>query len=326
MKMKVLVTGGAGYIGSHTCKELAKQGHIPIVYDNLSTGHREFVKWGDFIHGDIKDTQYLRNCLQKFKPDGIIHFAAYAYVGESVINPGKYFDNNVAGTLSLLSAMRDENIKNIVVSSTCAVYGQPDEIPISENCPTYPINPYGRTKLIMEQMLNDFKVAHGINWSALRYFNAAGCDEDCEIGEWHDPETHLIPRVIMAALGKIDELQVFGNDYPTPDGTCIRDYVHVQDLATAHILALKFLVDGKESCAFNLGTGFGFSVQEIINGLEKIIDKKIPFSVVKRRAGDPAKLIANPVKSNDILGWKCKKSGLENILQTALNWSVKTGY
>lgn len=324
--MKVLVTGGAGYIGSHVCKELALGGHTPIVYDNLCTGHREFVRWGDFVHGDIADTQKLRACMRAHRPDGVIHFAAFAYVGESVTDPGKYFRNNVAGTLSLLEAMRDEGVDSIVVSSTCAVYGQPAQVPIPENCPTAPINPYGASKLFMERMLEDFGVAHGLRWAALRYFNAAGCDAEGEVGEWHEPETHLIPRVLWAMQGKIPQLDVFGDDYPTPDGTCIRDYVHVRDLATAHILALERLRAGGSSRAFNLGTGSGFSVKEIIAAVEKVSGKKVPHAMRPRRAGDPARLVADAGESRTTLGWQCRHSDLEHIIATALAWSEKSGH
>lgn len=324
--MKVLVTGGAGYIGSHTCKELARQGHTPVVYDNLCTGHREFVKWGDFVHGDILDTQRLRACLRGYRPDGIIHFAAFAYVGESVADPGKYFRNNVSGTLSILDAMRDEGVANIVVSSTCAVYGQPEQIPIAETCPTSPINPYGASKLFMERMLADYQVAHGLNWAALRYFNAAGCDAEGEVGEWHDPETHLIPRVIWAALGRIPRVEVFGADYPTPDGTCIRDYVHVRDLAAAHVLALQHCLDGKESRPFNLGTGTGMSVKEIIDGVARISGTAVPHAFKDRRPGDPARLVADAESSRAALGWRCRCSSPEYILESALRWSRDTGH
>lgn len=302
--MKVLVTGGAGYIGSHTCKELAGQGHSVVVYDNLSTGHRRFVKWGDFCYGDILDTQRLRACLHQYKPDGIIHFAASAYVGESVENPGKYFRNNVSGTLSILEAMRDESIPHIVVSGTCAVYGQPEVVPIDESCPTAPINPYGASKLFMERMLADFHTAHALNWVSLRYFNAAGADPEGELWEDHDPETHLIPRVIMAAKGQIPEVQIFGDDYPTPDGTCIRDYVHVCDLARAHVLAMQYLMNGGESQPLNLGTGQGLSVMDIVRGVEEALGTKVPYSIVPRRAGDPAQLISDVTKVNVVLGWR----------------------
>lgn len=323
--MKVLVTGGAGYIGSHTCKELALQGHTPIVYDNLSTGHREFVRYGDFEHGDILDTQRLRAVMRQHRPEGVIHFASSIAVGESVANPGKYYRNNVVGSLSIMEAMRDEGIPHIVMSSSAAVYGHPAEIPIPVSCPKAPINPYGETKAFMERMLAAFATAHGLNWAALRYFNAAGCDADGEVGEWHEPETHLIPRVIWAAQGKIDALHIFGDDYPTPDGTCIRDYVHVRDLAQAHILALQHLALGHESRAFNLGTGTGFSVREIIEGVEKVSGKNVPCTMAPRRPGDPARLIADASESAEVLGWHCEYSQLENILESALRWSEKLG-
>lgn len=318
--MKVLVTGGAGYIGSHTCKELARQGHTVVVYDNLSTGHRRFVKWGDFYYGDILDTQRLRACLHQHKPDGIIHFAASAYVGESVENPGKYFRNNVSGTLSILEAMRDENIPHIVVSGTCAVYGQPETVPIDESCPTAPINPYGASKLFMERMLADFHTAHALNWVSLRYFNAAGADTEGELWEDHDPETHLIPRVIMAAKGQIPEVQIFGDDYPTPDGTCIRDYVHVCDLARAHVLAMQYLMDGGESQPLNLGTGQGLSVMDIVRGVEEALGTKVPYSIVPRRAGDPAVLVADATRAGDVLGWR-HTFDPSTIMQTYCNFT-----
>lgn len=311
--MKVFVTGGAGYIGSHTCKALKSRGYEVLVYDNLSTGHRDFIQWGKLIHGDIKDTQKLRTSLKEHKPNIIIHFAAHAYVGESVLDPGKYFLNNVQGTLSILQAMRDENIKNIVVSGTCAVYGEPDKMPIEETTPCAPINPYGASKLFMERMLSDFQKAHGINWMSLRYFNAAGSSPEGEIGELHDPETHLIPRVILAALGIIPPLQVFGSDYPTPDGTCVRDYIHVDDLAEAHILGAQYLLEKETSGPINLGTGCGFSVSEIIKTSEKVSGKPTPYVLSPRRGGDPAILVANAHKANEILGWE-PKYNLEDIL------------
>ena len=318
--MKVFVTGGAGYIGSHTCKELARQGHEVYVYDNLCTGHRGFVQWGDFFYGDIRDTQNLRTCLKEIGPDGIIHFAASAYVGESVVRPEKYFSNNVTGTLSLLEAMKSENIQHIIVSSTCAVYGQPECFPISENTPTKPINPYGASKLFMERMLADFSKAYDIRYTSLRYFNAAGCSADKEIGELHTPETHLIPRILMAGLGKLEALDVFGNDYPTPDGTCIRDYVHVCDLARAHISALERLIQGGDSRIFNLGTGSGFSILEIIDASEKILGRKIKYSVQKRREGDPAILVSDNRHAKKHLNWTPFESTLHHILQTHIDW------
>lgn len=317
--MKICVTGGAGYIGSHTCKALAAAGHEVIVYDNLSTGHREFVRYGSFEHGDIRDMQKLRACFSKYKPDGVIHFAASAYVGESVKNPGKYFSNNVGGTLSLLEAMRDEGISNIVVSGTCAVYGVPEKMPISETSPTAPINPYGASKLFMERMLADFHAAHDLNWTSLRYFNAAGGSPEGEIGEKHDPETHLIPRVIMAALGQIEAIDIYGNDYSTPDGTCIRDYIHVDDLARAHLLAMERLLGGNESRPINLGTGKGSSVKEIILGISQIAGKEVPCRFRERRPGDPPTLIADATVAADILRWKAEKS-LQMILEDAFRY------
>lgn len=317
--MKALVTGGAGYIGSHTCKALNRAGHDLLVYDNLSTGHRKFARFGDFEHGDILDTQKLRSCLREWHPDVIIHFAANAYVGESVLNPGKYFRNNVAGTLSILEAMRDEGVQNIVVSGTCAVYGQPEQVPITEETRPDPINPYGASKLFMERMLADFENAHKISWMSLRYFNAAGSDPEGEVGELHAPETHLIPRVIMAALGLIPEIEIFGNDYPTGDGTCVRDYIHVADLARAHILAAQHLLDNGKSQAINLGTGHGSSVHEIFDSMEKIIGRPIPYAVRPRRAGDPARLVADSTAAQKVLGWQAERDN-EEILRDAWNF------
>lgn len=322
LQMKVCVTGGAGYIGSHVCKALAQNGHEVVVYDNLSTGHREFARFGPFAHGDINDTVKLRACLASHRPDAVIHFAASAYVGESVTNPGKYFRNNVCGTLSILEAMRDENVPAIVVSGTCAVYGQPETVPINENCPKNPINPYGASKLFMEQMLEDFATAHGLKWVSLRYFNAAGSSPDGEIGEWHEPETHLIPRVIFAALGKIPELNIFGSDYPTPDGTCIRDYIDVKDLASAHIAAACHLLNGGDSMPINLGTEKGSSVMEIIKGVEKIAGRKIPSRISPRRPGDPPFLVADATRAKEKLGWQ-PQVALDTMLANAWNYLEK---
>lgn len=314
--MKICVTGGAGYIGSHVCKALAAAGHEVIVYDNLSSGHRNFARWGEFRHGDIRDTPRFRACLHEFHPDGVIHFAAHSVVGESVVNPGKFFSNNVGGTLSILEAMRDEDCPAIVVSGTCAVYGEPREIPISENCPLNPINPYAASKSFMERMLADFSTAHGLRWTSLRYFNAAGSSPEGEIGELHFPETHLIPRVMFAAQGKIDAIDIFGTDYPTPDGTCIRDYIHVDDLASAHILAISRLLKGGENLALNLGTERGASVREVIDGVEKISGRKVPRREKKRRPGDSAALVANAARARDVLSWQAQKS-LDEIIQDA---------
>jgi UDP-glucose-4-epimerase GalE len=318
--MRILVTGGAGYIGSHTCKALAHQGHTVIVYDNLSTGHRELVRWGDFVYGDILDTQRLRACIRQHRIEGIIHFAASAYVGESVIDPGKYFRNNVCGTLSIFDAMRDEGVPHIVVSGTCAVYGSPEKMPITEDTPTNPINPYGASKLFMERMLADYEKAHGIKWMSLRYFNAAGCDPDGETGEWHDPETHLIPRALMAAMGKIPALEIFGDDYPTADGTCVRDYVHVMDLADAHVRGITFLSGDGQSQAINLGTGQGISIRQVLAAVEEVTGRPAPHIISGRRAGDPPVLVADASKAKERLAWKSERSSLTDILDTAWSW------
>ena len=321
--MNILVTGGAGYIGSHTCKALQAAGFMPVVYDNLSTGHRALALWGDFVHGDILDTPRLENILRKFAIGGVIHFAARAYVGESVISPDEYYATNIAGTLSLLRAMRAADLGRIVVSSSCAVYGQPFETPISEICPLLPINPYGFTKYAMERLVDDFGNAFDFAGVALRYFNAAGCDRHGETGEMHDPETHLIPRAIKAALGYIPPLEVFGGDYPTPDGTCVRDYVHVTDLADAHVRALSYLFDGGPSVKLNLGTGKGFSVMAIINTVQAVLRKEVSHVMKPRRAGDPPCLIADATRAKSVLGWVPENSDLETIVQSAAAWEQR---
>lgn len=321
--MRILVTGGAGYIGSHTCKELARRGHEPVVYDNLSTGHRELVRWGAFVHGDILDTQRLRAVMRRERTEAVIHFAAKAYVGESVVNPAKYFHGNVGGTLSLLDAMRGEGIRDIVVSGTCAVYGTPETMPIDENTPTRPINPYGESKLFMERMLAACERAYGTRFISLRYFNAAGCDADGETGEWHEPETHLIPRVLMAAAGEIEALEIFGNDCPTADGTCIRDYVHVRDLAEAHVAAVELLRDGGTGGVLNLGSGRGLSVKEIVRAAETVTGCPVPHVFRPGREGDPAVLVADNALARKILGWEARHSSIEEILGTAWAWEQR---
>jgi UDP-arabinose 4-epimerase len=321
--MRILVTGGAGYIGSHTAKYLARRGSEVAVYDNLSRGHRDFVKWGPLVEGDLHDGALLRETLRWFKPDAVIHFAAFAYVGESVGNPGIYYRNNVGGTLSLLEAMRDAGVSRIIVSSTCATYGQPDRMPITEDTPQRPMNPYGESKLVMEHMCNAFEAAHGIRSVKLRYFNACGCDTDGEIGERHDPEPHLIPRMLMAARGEIGALEIFGDDYPTPDGTCIRDYIHVSDLASAHAAAARHLVEGGASEAINLGTGRGSSVRDVLNAAECAIGRPVPHTIAPRRAGDPAELVADASKARRVLNWQAGNSGLDEILSSAWAWHVK---
>lgn len=326
--MKVLVTGGAGYIGSHTCKALAAAGHEVLVYDNLSTGFLKLAKWGEFIRGDILDGEKLRACLHKHKPEGIIHFAAFSQVGESVSYPGRYIRNNVGGTLSILESMRDTGVRNIVVSSTAAVYGIPEHCPITEGMPTHPISPYGETKLFMEWMLADFARAYGISWTALRYFNAAGADPEGECGECHSPETHLIPRALMAVTGELKDFRVMGSDYPTPDGTCIRDYIHVSDLAAAHVLAMERLHNGEsgQGISLNLGTGTGFSVKEILHAVDRVTERRLPYTTGERRAGDPPVLVADGTHAKEILCWKPCRSRVDAIIEDAWNWHVSGRY
>ncbi len=316
----VLVTGGAGYIGSHTCKALSAAGYTPVTYDNLIFGHSEAAQWGPLEIGDIADRQRLDEVISQHQPTAILHFAAFAYVGESVADPGKYYRNNVAGSLNLLEAARDNQINRFVFSSTCATYGIPQTLPITEDEPQKPINPYGHSKLMVEQMLADFGTAHDIGWIALRYFNAAGADPDNQIGEDHDPETHLIPLVLDAASGRRDSITVFGSDYDTPDGTCIRDYIHVSDLAEAHVLALQHLEAGSESGAYNLGNGTGYSVRDVISVAEKVTGLKVPVIEGGRRPGDPARLISDASQAHDMLGWQPKICDLEEIVGTAWAW------
>ncbi len=315
--MVVLVIGGAGYIGSHTCRALRNSGHQVIVFDNLSTGYERLASGFEFVRGDILNANDLKKVLPSV--EAIIHFAAHAYVGESVTNPRKYFHNNVEGGLSLLNAAVDAGVKKIIFSSTCAVYGEPAKVPIEENIPRQPVNPYGVTKLFFEQALEAYDRAYELRYASLRYFNAAGADDSGQIGELHDPETHLIPLALRAAAGRGPELQIFGSDYPTPDGTCIRDYIHVNDLATAHVKALEYLAAGKPSAAVNLGTGKGASVQEVIDEVEKVTGKKVPHRKVPRRPGDPPALVANPAKAQSLLNWKAER-GLDNIVATAWKW------
>jgi UDP-arabinose 4-epimerase len=314
---RILVVGGAGYIGSHTCKRLAQAGFTPVTYDSLVTGHRHAVKWGPLVVGDILDAASLDEAFRTHRPDAVMHFAAFAYVGESVTDPAKYYLNNVAGTLSLLEAMRRAGVKSIVFSSTCATYGVPAELPITEDCPQAPINPYGRTKLMIEHVLADYAGAYGLAYAALRYFNACGADPDGEIGEWHDPETHLVPRALMAAAGTIPHLEIFGDDYPTPDGTCIRDYIHVSDLAEAHVLALSYIETHKSSIAVNLGTGSGLSIMEVLDGINRAIGRKVPTVLKPRRPGDPPSLYADAQKAGRQLGFKPRHSDIETIVRTA---------
>ncbi len=315
--MVVLVVGGAGYIGSHTARALKQAGHDVIVFDNLSTGYESLAAGFELIKADMLDAVALAAAMGR--TNAIMHFAAHAYVGESVTNPKKYFRNNVEGGLSLLNAALEVGVKKIIFSSTCAVYGEPAKVPIEENTPRQPVNPYGVSKLFFEQALEAYDRAYEFRYASLRYFNAAGADESGEIGELHNPETHLIPLALRAAAGTGPELQVFGSDYPTPDGTCIRDYIHVNDLASAHVKALEHLVAGKGSFAVNVGTGSGYSVQQVISAVEEVTGKRVPHKVVPRRAGDPPRLVANPAKVQALLGWKATR-GLREDVATAWNW------
>jgi len=321
--MKVLVTGGAGYIGSHACKALAKAGHTPIAFDNLVYGHRWAVRWGPLVEGNIGIRAELDAAMQKYEPDAVMHFAAFAYVGESVQQPAKYYENNVAGTLSLLECMRKNGIDRLIFSSTCATYGNPLFIPIDENHPQLPVNPYGRSKLMIEQILHDYEGAYGLKSICLRYFNAAGADPDSEIGESHDPETHLIPLVLDVACGKRQDVKIFGTDYDTPDGTCIRDYIHVMDLADAHILALEYLSNGGEGQSFNLGNGNGFSVRDVINVAKKVTGEEIKSVDANRRKGDPPVLVGSAEKAKRVLKWQPRYDDLEVIIVTSWKWHNK---
>lgn len=318
--MNVLVTGGAGYIGSHTVRRLNKMGKNVVVYDNLVKGHKGAVKAGEFVKGDIFDSELLKATIKKYNIESVVHFAAYSLVGESMEKPSMYYHNNVKGTLNLLDVMMECNIKKLVFSSTAAVYGEPESVPITENISKNPTNVYGKTKLIMENAMEDYSNAYGLKYIALRYFNACGADIAGDIGEDHNPESHLVPLVLEAALGKRESIKIFGDDYKTIDGTCIRDYIHVNDLASAHILALESLYDGAASDVFNLGNGNGFSVKEIINAAELATGLNIKREITTRRAGDPAILIASSDKIKSKLGWKPEFLDIKKIIETAWQW------
>jgi len=316
----ILVTGGAGYIGSHTNKQLSHKGHETIVFDNLIYGHESAVKWGQFVLGDLSDINQLRLTFKQYEITAVIHFAAYAYVGESVEEPEKYYFNNVSNTLNLLKVMREFNVDKIIFSSTCATYGEPIESPITEKHPQSPINPYGQSKLMIEKILSDYSNAYNLKYVALRYFNAAGADISADIGEDHDPETHLIPLVLDAAIGKRKDIKIFGTDYETGDGTAIRDYIHVSDLADAHVLSLEYLESGGDSNVFNLGNGNGYSVKEVIDMARQITQKKINSVEVERRPGDPDILVGSSEKAKKVLGWEPKHFKLKTIIESAWNW------
>jgi len=316
----ILVVGGAGYIGSHMCKYLANNGYTPIAFDNLVYGHRQAVKYGPFIEGSIGDSKLIRHVFSEYQIAAVMHFAAFCYVGESVREPAKYYRNNVADTLNLLEAMVERNVNNFIFSSSCATYGEPVEIPITEQHPQNPINPYGKTKFMVEQILDDFKDAYGLESVCLRYFNAAGADPDGELGEDHEPETHLIPLVLQTALGQRAEIDIFGDDYPTKDGTCIRDYIHINDLSQAHFLALEKLLNGHPGGKYNLGNGNGYSVKEVIKVARNVTGETIPSKNVERRPGDPAMLIGSSEKAVKELGWKPQFPNLDTIIETAWKW------
>ncbi|HOI71205.1 MAG TPA: UDP-glucose 4-epimerase GalE [Methanobacterium sp.] len=319
----ILIVGGAGYIGSHINKKLSKQGYETVVFDNLSYGHVDFVKWGQFHQGDLGNIDDIRGVFKKYPIDAVMHFAAFTYVGESVKDPQKYYQNNLCNTLNLLQVMMEEDVKYLVFSSTCATYGEPEVIPITENHTQNPINPYGKAKLMVEQILGDYSHAYGLKYVLLRYFNAAGADPEAEIGELHNPESHLIPLIMDVACDIREKIQIYGTDYPTPDGTCIRDYIHVVDLADAHIKALEYLQGDGESDAFNLGNGQGFSVKQVIETAKKITGKEIKAEEVERRPGDPPVLIGSSDKAKEILGWDPKYHELSYIIETAWKWHQK---
>ena len=322
--MKLLVLGGAGYIGSHTVTELLDNGHEVVIADNLVTGYREAIpEKATFYQGDLRDKDFLNDLMKKEKVDAVIHFAAYSLVGESVVNPLKYYENNLYGTKVLLDAMIESGVDKIVFSSTAATYGEPENIPILENDRTCPTNPYGETKLAMEKMISWVAKAHGLHYVSLRYFNACGAHKSGAIGEAHNPESHLIPLVLQVPNGKREFVSIYGNDYDTPDGTCIRDYIHVTDLAKAHILAVEYLMNGGESDIFNLGNGVGYSVKEVIETARKVTGHPIPVKEEARRAGDPARLVASGKKAKEILGWEPEIKDLADIINSAWKWHSK---
>ncbi|MDR3390205.1 MAG: UDP-glucose 4-epimerase GalE [Sulfuriferula sp.] len=321
--MKILVVGGAGYIGSHMVKMLLAHGHDVVTFDNLSSGHRDAVLGGEFVSGDLADQTALDAVFKQHQPEAVMHFASFIQVGESVRRPDMYYRNNFSNTLNLLDAMVAHEVKNFIFSSTAAVFGEPDYVPIDEAHPNRPVNPYGRSKWMIEQVLADYDHAFGLKSVCLRYFNAAGADPEGLLGERHDPETHLIPLILQAASGRRPEIQVFGRDYDTPDGTCIRDYIHIVDLCSAHLLALQYLVNGGSSERLNLGNGSGFSVQQVIDNVEKVTKRKVKVLDGPRRAGDPARLVADATRARSKLGWKPEFAELETIVAHAWAWEQK---
>ena len=319
----VLVTGGAGYIGSHACKALEAAGHLPVVDDNLENGHEWAVQWGPFEKGDIRERARLDAVIARHRPDAVMHFAGYIEVADSVRDPLRFYRNNVAGSLVLLQAMHAASVAQIVFSSSCAVYGAPDMVPISEDTAFAPISPYARSKLAMEYMLEDCRTAHGLSYAALRYFNAAGADSQARIGESHSPETHALPLLIDTALGRRKHFSIFGSDYPTADGTAIRDYIHVDDLAAAHVLALEHLLAAEDSLVLNLGTGTGVSVRELIDAVERVSGREVPVVDEARRPGDPPALVADPARARETLNWRPAYSEIEAIITTAWKWHAE---
>ncbi|MDZ4760902.1 MAG: UDP-glucose 4-epimerase GalE [Alphaproteobacteria bacterium] len=317
---RVLIAGGAGYIGSHAAKALALAGREPVVFDDLSTGHAHAVKWGPMVQGDIRDPNAVRAAIRQYRPDAVMHFAARIEVGVGEREPVDFYDNNVGGALNLVKVMLEEDVRTFVFSSTCAIYGDPERLPLTEDLPKRPVSVYGRTKLIVEQMLEDISRAKGLNFAALRYFNASGADVDGEIGEEHDPETHLIANAIRAAVGKYGPMKLFGNDYPTSDGTCARDFIHVSDLAEAHILAADRLSEQGENLQLNLGTGAGSTVLDVLKAVERATGRPVPYEIAPRRAGDAIALYADTTKVSDVLGWKPRLSDLDTIVASAWNF------
>ena len=321
--LRILVTGGAGYIGSHCCKVLAANGFDLVVFDNLTRGHRALAKWGNLVVGDIRDQESLRNTFRRYRPDAVLHFAALAYVGESVSDPDRYFDINTSGTIQLLHAMLEAGVKTIVFSSTCATYGVPAALPITEQTAQSPTNPYGLSKLMVERILLTYTSAYGLRAIILRYFNACGADPEGDVGEIHVPEPHLIPRALMVAAGQEDAIDIFGADYPTRDGTCIRDYIHVSDLAEAHLAALQLLLQGGHTMALNLGIGIGFTVREVLQAVERVTGRNVRVRAAPRRPGDPPELVADASLAARLLHVDPKFRGLDTIVQTAWNWHRK---
>ncbi len=321
--MTILVTGGAGYIGSHTCKALKNKGFNVVVYDNLVYGHRDLVRWAIFEEGDLLDRGALDTVFKRHSPAAVLHFAAYAYVGESVTDPAKYYRNNVQGSLNLVNAAKEHGVKNFIFSSTCAVYGVPARVPITEDMALNPINPYGNTKLIIEKLLDDYSVAYDIRNVRLRYFNAAGADPESETGEDHTPETHLIPLVLDAAAGLRKGITIYGDDYETPDHTCVRDYIHVTDLAEAHVLALEYLLKGGKTRAINLGNSRGHSVKEVIAATREVTGAEFKVTVGDPRPGDPPSLVGSNKEAKEVLGWNPQRSNINTILEDAWRWHRK---